>query len=231
MIHLLNISNLKKSYSEKQVLKGVNLNVKKGEILGFVGANGAGKTTTLNIITGMLDYESGVVEINGLNQTAGLDYKKQYFFILDTVNVFKNVSGLDWIHFLMNLYEIEENNKLEEYVQVFQMQESIDKPIGTYSYGMLHKMSLIAAFTINPPIIIMDEPLNGLDPNAVVVFKDLIKSYVDQGGTVIFSTHLLDIAEKICTTVAILKGGKIILHDEIKNITGSKSLESIFMEA
>jgi len=182
VIHLLNISNLKKSYSEKQVLKGVNLNVKKGEILGFVGANGAGKTTTLNIITGMLDYESGVVEINGLNQTAGLDYKKQYFFIPDTVNVFKNVSGLDWIHFLMNLYEIEENNKLEEYVQVFQMQESIDKPIGTYSYGMLHKMSLIAAFTINPPIIIMDEPLNGLDPNAVVVFKDLIKSYVDQGG-------------------------------------------------
>jgi len=231
VIHLLNISNLKKSSSEKQVLKGVNLNVKKGEILGFVGANGAGKTTTLNIITGMLDYESGVVEINGLNQTAGLDYKKQYFFIPDTVNVFKNVSGLDWIHFLMNLYEIEENNKLEEYVQVFQMQESIDKPIGTYSYGMLHKMSLIAAFTINPPIIIMDEPLNGLDPNAVVVFKDLIKSYVDQGGTVIFSTHLLDIAEKICTTVAILKGGKIILHDEIKNITGSKSLESIFMEA
>ena len=125
----------------------------------------------------------------------------------------------------------EDKESLEKYINRFGMQESIKKPMGSYSYGMMHKVSLIAAFTINPPIIIMDEPLNGLDPNAVLVFKGLIKQYVEKGGTVFFSTHLLDVAEKICNTVAILKEGKIILHDEIKNIIGESSLESIFMEA
>src|SRR5699024_4274524 len=131
----------------------------------------------------------------------------------------------------MSLFNKKDNKKLSEYIRVFDMEDPIKKPIGTYSYGMLHKMSLIAAFTINPPIIIMDEPLNGLDPNAVVVFKKEIKEYVERGGTIFFSTHLLDVAEKICDTVAILKDGKIILHDKVKNIIGDSSLESIFMEA
>ena len=125
----------------------------------------------------------------------------------------------------------DDKERLGKYINRFGMQESIKKPMGSYSYGMMHKVSLIAAFTINPPIIIMDEPLNGLDPNAVLVFKGLIKQYVEMGGTVFFSTHLLDVAEKICNTVAILKEGKIILHDEIKNIIGESSLESTFMEA
>ncbi|MFE0508199.1 ABC transporter ATP-binding protein [Peribacillus butanolivorans] len=228
---MLSITDLEKSYSTKKILNGVNLKIKKGEILGFIGANGAGKTTTLNIITGILDYENGMVEINGLTKDDGIEYKKQFFFIPDTINVFKNVSGFDWIRFLMNLYDNEDNESLDEYISRFGMQESINKPMGSYSYGMLHKVSLIAAFTINPPIIIMDEPLNGLDPNAVLVYKGLIKQYVEKGGTVFFSTHLLDVAEKVCTTVAILKEGKIILHDGIKNIIGEGSLESIFMEA
>ncbi|MBK5444823.1 MULTISPECIES: ABC transporter ATP-binding protein [Peribacillus] len=228
---MLSITDLEKSYSTKKILNGVNLQIKKGEILGFIGANGAGKTTTLNIITGILDYENGMVEINGLTKEDGIEYKKQFFFIPDTINVFKNVSGLDWIRFLMNLYDNEDNESLDEYISRFGMQESINKPMGSYSYGMMHKVSLIAAFTINPPIIIMDEPLNGLDPNAVLVYKGLIKQYVEKGGTVFFSTHLLDVAEKVCNTVAILKEGKIILHDEIKNIIGESSLESIFMEA
>ncbi|MFB7642528.1 ABC transporter ATP-binding protein [Peribacillus butanolivorans] len=228
---MLSITDLEKSYSTKKILNGVNLQIKKGEILGFIGANGAGKTTTLNIITGILDYENGMVEINGLTKEDGIEYKKQFFFIPDTINVFKNVSGFDWIRFLMNLYDNEDNESLDEYISRFGMQESINKPMGSYSYGMMHKVSLIAAFTINPPIIIMDEPLNGLDPNAVLVYKGLIKQYVEKGGTVFFSTHLLDVAEKVCNTVAILKEGKIILHDEIKNIIGESSLESIFMEA
>ncbi|MFE4428483.1 ABC transporter ATP-binding protein [Peribacillus butanolivorans] len=228
---MLSITDLEKSYSTKKILNGVNLKIKKGEILGFIGANGAGKTTTLNIITGILDYENGMVEINGLTKEDGIEYKKQFFFIPDTINVFKNVSGFDWIRFLMNLYDNEDNESLDEYISRFGMQESINKPMGSYSYGMMHKVSLIVAFTINPPIIIMDEPLNGLDPNAVLVYKGLIKQYVEKGGTVFFSTHLLDVAEKVCNTVAILKEGKIILHDEIKNIIGESSLESIFMEA
>lgn len=231
MITLLSITDLEKSYSAKKILNGVNLEIKKGETLGFIGANGAGKTTTLNIITGILDSENGKVEINGLTKEDGIEYKKQFFFIPDTINVFNNVSGFDWIRFLMNLYGNDDKERLGKYINRFGMQESIKKPMGSYSYGMMHKVSLIAAFTINPPIIIMDEPLNGLDPNAVLVFKGLIKQYVDMGGTVFFSTHLLDVAEKICNTVAILKEGKIILHDEIQNIIGESSLESTFMEA
>ncbi|MCG5102864.1 ABC transporter ATP-binding protein [Oceanobacillus alkalisoli] len=228
---MLSISELEKSYPNKKVLNGVNLHIQKGEILGFVGGNGAGKTTTLNIITGILDCDKGAVSINGLTKKSGLEYKKQFFYIPDTIHVFNNVPGYDWILFLMSLFNIEDNEKLDEYIKVFDMEDSIKKSIGTYSYGMLHKMSLIAAFTINPPIIIMDEPINGLDPSAVVSFKEEIKKYVERGGTIFFSTHLLDVAEKICDTIAILKDGKITLHDKVKNIIGDSSLESIFMEA
>ncbi|MFC0562211.1 ABC transporter ATP-binding protein [Halalkalibacter alkalisediminis] len=228
---MLRITNLEKSYTSKKVLNGLDLNIKKGEILGFVGGNGAGKTTTLNVITGIVDYQKGKVEINGLSKEAGIEYKKQFFFIPDTINVFKNVSGYDWICFLMNLYGEKDKKRFDQFIEKFDMQEAVTKPMGTYSYGMLRKVLLIAAFVISPPIIIMDEPLNGLDPNAVLVFKELIKHYVEMGGTVFFSTHLLDIAEKVCSTVAILKEGKIILHDDIQNILGEESLESIFMEA
>ena len=228
---MLTISNIKKSYLNKNVLKGVNLKVEKGEVLAFVGANGSGKTTTLQIITNILDYRGGTVDINGISIEKGIPYKKQFFFIPDTINVFKNISGIDWIRFLMNLYEVKNDEKLKENLELFNMEDSIKNSIAGYSYGMLHKMALIAAFTINPPIIIMDEPLNGLDPNAVSTFKELIKNYIEEGGTILFSTHLLDVAEKICNTVAILKDGKIVLHDEIKKVIGKQTLESIFMEA
>jgi len=220
---------LEKSFGKK-ILNGIQLDIKKGEILGFVGANGAGKTTTLNIITSILESDTGTVEINGLTKEDGLDYKKQFFFIPDTLDVFKNITGYDWILFLMKLYDREDIERLKEYINQFSMEEVISKPMGTYSFGMMHKVALIAAFTINPPIIIMDEPINGLDPNAVVIFKKSLKKYVAEGGTIFFSTHLLDVVEKICTTVAILKEGKIILHDEIKNVIGEYTLESIFME-
>lgn len=228
---MLTILGLEKSYPNKKVLNGVNLQIQKGEILGFVGGNGAGKTTTLNIITDILACDKGMVSINGLTKEAGLEYKKQFFYIPDTIHLFRNVTGYDWILFLMSLFNNTNYERLNNYIKRFEMEESIKSASGTYSYGMLHKMSLIAAFTVNPPIIIMDEPLNGLDPSAVVVFKEEIKRYVESGGTIFFSTHLLDVAEKICTTVAILKDGKIILHDEVKSVIGNRSLESIFMEA
>lgn len=228
---MLNILGLEKSYPNKKVLNGVNLQIQKGEILGFVGGNGAGKTTTLNIITDILACDKGMVNINGLTKEDGLEYKKQFFYIPDTIHLFRNVAGYDWILFLMSIFNNTNYERLNNYIKRFEMEESIKSASGTYSYGMLHKMSLIAAFTLNPPIIIMDEPLNGLDPSAVVVFKEEIKRYVESGGTIFFSTHLLDVAEKICTTVAILKDGKIILHDEVKSVIGNRSLESIFMEA
>lgn len=227
---MLKITNLKKGYGSKQILNGVELHVKKGEILGFVGSNGAGKTTTLNSITGILEPDEGTITINGIIKSGSTKYKKQFFFIPDTIHVFKNISGFDWIRFVMKLYDNDQTERMKHFITQFDMEEAMYKPMGTYSYGMLHKMMLIVGFTINPPIIIMDEPLNGLDPKSVLTFKKAIKLYIEEGGTVFFSTHLLDIAEKICNTVAILKDGKIILHEEIDKVVGENTLESIFME-
>lgn len=227
---MLIITNLKKEYSGKHILNGVELHIKKGEILGFVGSNGAGKTTTLNSITGIIEHDEGTITINGASKVELLHYKKQFFFIPDTINVFKNISGYDWIRFVMKLYDNDQTERMKRFISQFEMEEAMPKAMGTYSYGMLHKLMLIVCFTINPPIMIMDEPLNGLDPNSVLTFKKLVKSYVEEGGTVFFSTHLLDIAEKICTTVAILKDGKIILHEKIENVVGEHTLESLFME-
>lgn len=227
---MLTITNLKKGYSGKQILNGVELHIKKGEILGFVGANGAGKTTTLNSITDILEQDEGTITINGASKSDLLYYKKQFYFIPDTINVFKNISGYDWIRFVMKLYDNEQTERMKRFITQFDMEEAMPKAMGTYSYGMLHKLMLIIGFTINPPIIIMDEPLNGLDPKSVLTFKKMVKLYVEEGGTVFFSTHLLDIAEKICNTVAILKDGKIILHEKIENVVGENTLESLFME-
>ncbi|WP_153733326.1 ABC transporter ATP-binding protein [Sporosarcina obsidiansis] len=227
---MLTIRNLRKSFGAHTILSGVDLQVEKGEILGFVGANGAGKTTTIHCITGILEQDDGTISINGVSQSDSLLYKKQFYYIPDTIHVFQNVSGYDWIQFLLPLYGEVDDAKLSMYIKRFGMETSIHAPMGSYSYGMLHKMSLIAAFTIQPPILIMDEPMNGLDPNAVVTFKDCLKEYVQAGGTVFFSTHLLDVAEKICHSITILQGGRIILHEAINKLMAQGSLESIFLE-
>ncbi|KQL35451.1 MULTISPECIES: ABC transporter ATP-binding protein [Bacillaceae] len=227
---MLTIRNLKKKYGQQEVLKGVELQVGKGEVLGFVGANGAGKTTTLHCITGLEEQDDGEVVINNVPKSHEITYKKQFYFIPDTIHVFKNISAYDWIHFVLKLYEKVDEEKLDYFIKAFEMEKSINKPMGTYSYGMLHKMALITAFTISPPIIIMDEPLNGLDPFAVLVFKNCMKDYVDNGGTVFFSTHLLDIAEKICESIAILKDGKIVLHKSVDSLLQEGNLETTFME-
>lgn len=227
---MLTILNLTKKFGKQEVLKGVDLQVKKGEILGFVGANGAGKTTTLHCITGLEEQDGGNIVINNIPKTHETIFKKQFYFIPDTIHVFKNISAYDWIHFVLKLYEKLDEEKLDYYIKSFEMQKSIYKPMGTYSYGMLHKMALIAAFTISPPIIIMDEPLNGLDPFAVLVFKNCLKDYVENGGTVIFSTHLLDVAEKICESIAFLKEGRIVLHESVESLLLEGNLETTFME-
>ncbi|MBD7942571.1 ABC transporter ATP-binding protein [Psychrobacillus sp. Sa2BUA9] len=227
---MLTILNLTKKFGKQEVLKGVDLQVKKGEILGFVGANGAGKTTTLHCITGLEEQDGGNIVINNIPKTHETIFKKQFYFIPDTFHVFKNISAYDWIHFVLKLYEKLDEEKLDYYIKAFEMQKSIYKPMGTYSYGMLHKMALIAAFTISPPIIIMDEPLNGLDPFAVLVFKNCLKDYVENGGTVIFSTHLLDVVEKICESIAFLKEGRIVLHESVESLLLEGNLETTFME-
>jgi len=227
---LLTINNLQKSFGQHEVLKGVELKIEKGEILGFVGGNGAGKTTTLNCITGLIEEDCGKVMINNVPKSQSIEYKRQFYFIPDTIHVFPNIAAYDWIHFVLKLYEKTDDAKLQSFINIFGMEKNIYKPMGTYSYGMLHKVALITAFTISPPILIMDEPLNGLDPLAVIAFKNCMQEYVALGGTVFFSTHLLDVAEKICQSISFLKDGKIVLHERVENLLIEGSLESIFME-
>lgn len=230
MKNLLSIQNLQKSYGQQEVLKGVELKIERGEILAFVGGNGAGKTTTLNCIAGLVEQNCGKIIINNVSKSQSLEYKKQFYFIPDTIHVFPNIAAYDWIHFVLKLYEKTDDEKLQNFISVFGMEKSIYKPMGTYSYGMLHKIALITAFTISPPILIMDEPLNGLDPLAVVAFKNCMKEYVEKGGAVLFSTHLLDVAEKICQSISFLKDGKIVLHERVEKLLVDGSLETIFME-
>ncbi|MFJ7731223.1 ABC transporter ATP-binding protein [Lysinibacillus sp. NPDC097231] len=227
---MLTINNLQKSFGQHEVLKGVELKIEKGEILGFVGGNGAGKTTTLNCITGLIEEDCGKVMINNVPKSQSIEYKRQFYFIPDTIHVFPNIAAYDWIQFVLKLYEKTDDAKLQSFINIFGMEKNINKPMGTYSYGMLHKVALITAFTISPPILIMDEPLNGLDPLAVIAFKNCMQGYVANGGTVFFSTHLLDVAEKICQSISFLKDGKIVLHERVENLLIEGSLESIFME-
>ncbi|WP_193767067.1 ABC transporter ATP-binding protein [Lysinibacillus parviboronicapiens] len=227
---MLTIRNLKKKYGQHEVLKGVELQLQQGEVLGFVGANGAGKTTTLHCITGLERYDDGAIVINDIPKSHDVKYKKQFYFIPDTIQVFNNISAYDWIKYVLTLYEVEDKGKLDNLIKAFGMENSIYKPMGTYSYGMLHKMALITAYTISPPVLIMDEPLNGLDPLAVVAFKNCMKEYIEGGGTVLFSTHLLDVAEKICKSIALLKDGEIVLHESLEKLLQEGNLEMVFME-
>lgn len=228
---MLKVEGLRKSFGTKRVLLDVNLHVKPGQILAFVGGNGSGKSTTLNIVTGVLDEDTGRIFVDGEKKSADVSYKLKYFYIPDTVDAFQNITGKSWLHFLMRLYGWEDEAALEKQIERFGLQADIDKRIGSYSYGMKHKLALIAAFTIQPKLLIMDEPMNGLDPNAVAAFKKSLEQYTKDGGAVIFSTHLLDIAENICTHIAILQNGKIILHDEMDQATKDGSLENVFLES
>lgn len=228
---MLKVSGLRKSFGAKQVLTDVNIHVEAGQVLAFVGGNGSGKSTTLNIVTGILEADAGQIYINGLEKSPDVAFKKQYFYIPDTVDAFRNITGGSWLSFLMRLYEWTDEDALQANVKLFGLENDLDKRIGSYSYGMKHKLALIAAFTIRPQLLIMDEPMNGLDPNAVVAFKEALESYIAEGGAVIFSTHLLDIAENICTHISILQKGRIVLQDEMKNVTKDGSLERVFMES
>lgn len=228
---MLIVEGLRKSFGTKRVLLDVNLQVEPGQILAFVGGNGSGKSTTLNIITGVLDEDRGRILVDNQEKSPEISYKLKYFYIPDTVDAFQNITGRSWLNFLMRLYHWEDETALERQIVRFGLQDDLDKRIGSYSYGMKHKLALIAAFTIQPKLLIMDEPMNGLDPNAVAAFKTSLEQYTNDGGAVIFSTHLLDIAENICTHIAILQNGKIILHDEMEQATKDGSLEHVFLES
>lgn len=232
---MIEIKNVTKIYNgEKKAIDNISFTVNNGEIFAFIGHNGAGKTTTIKSIVGILNFEEGDILINGKSiKKSPIECKKQIAYVPDNPDLYENMKAIDFINFICDMYEIskevrEEN--INKYAKMFEMQEKLDDYISSFSHGMKQKIALIAALVHNPEVLIMDEPFVGLDPKAVFNIKEVMKEMCRQGKTIFFSTHILEVAEKLCDRVAIIKQGKIVKTGNMKDIKGDESLEQVFLE-
>ena len=233
---MIEIKNVTKIYNgEKNAVDNISFTVNNGEIFAFIGHNGAGKTTTIKSIVGILDFEEGDILINGKSiKKSPIECKKQMAYVPDNPDLYENMKAIDFINFICDMYEVskevrEEN--INKYAKMFEMQEKLDDYISSFSHGMKQKIALIAALVHNPDVLIMDEPFVGLDPKAVFDIKEVMKDMCKQGKTIFFSTHILEVAEKLCDRVAIIKQGKIVKIGNMKEIKGDESLEQVFLDS
>ena len=231
---MIEIKNLHKFYGKKEVLKGVNLTVNNGDIYAFVGSNGAGKTTTIKSMLGILPFETGDVLYDGKSiKEEPLKIKEDLAYIPDNPDIYEHLTGLEYLNFIADMYETEANIKnenIKKYSKLLEIDKKLNDKIGSYSHGMRQKIVIIAALVHNPNVIIMDEPFVGLDPLSTHTLKDLMKELTKEGKIIFFSTHVLDVAEKLCNKIAIIKDGKILTEGTMKEVTKNSSLEDIFLE-
>ena len=232
---MIEIKNFSKIYNnEKKAVKNISLTVKDGEIFAFIGHNGAGKTTTLKSIAGILDFEEGDILINGKSiKKEPIACKMQMAYVPDNPDLYENMKAIDFINFICDMYEVnkkQRKEKIEKYVTLFEMQNNINDEISSFSHGMKQKVALIAALAHTPQVLIMDEPFVGLDPKAVFDMKEIMKEMCKEGKTIFFSTHILEVAEKLCSRVAIIKQGKIVKIGNMEEVKGDESLERVFLE-
>ncbi|KNZ40484.1 ABC transporter ATP-binding protein [Acetobacterium bakii] len=237
---MLKLQQVSKTYGNKNIkaVDNISFEVNPGEIFGFVGPNGAGKTTTIKMMVSLLKPDTGKIFINGIdNQENILEAKKQFSYVPDNPELFEKIKGLEYLKFMADVYEVpttERQKLIEKYLDIFEIKEAVNDPIGSYSHGMKQKLALVGALIHNPEVFILDEPMVGLDPKASFELKKIMREHCDQGKSVFFSTHVLDVAEKICDRIAIINKGKIIevgTMDEIRAKAGShESLENIFLE-
>lgn len=232
---MIEIKNFSKIYNnEKKAVNNISLTVKDGEIFAFIGHNGAGKTTTLKSIAGILDFEEGDILINGKSiKKEPIECKMQMAYVPDNPDLYENMKAIDFINFICDMYEVnkkQRKEKIEKYVNLFEMQNNINDEISSFSHGMKQKVALIAALAHNPQVLIMDEPFVGLDPKAVFDIKEIMKEMCKEGKTIFFSTHILEVAEKLCSRVAIIKQGKIVKIGNMEEVKGDESLEKVFLE-
>jgi len=231
---MIEIKNVTKKYGEKIALDDISFNVNDGEIFAFIGHNGAGKTTLIKSIVGIHDFDNGDILVNGksIKQTP-TECKKEIAFVPDNPELYENMKAIDFINFICDMYEVEKNireENIKKYAKIFEIEENLTDPINSFSHGMKQKVALIAALSHNPKILIMDEPFVGLDPKAVFDVKKIMNEMTKEGKIIFFSTHILDVAEKLCSKVAIIKGGKLVKTGSMKEIKGDKSLEKVFLE-
>ena len=231
---MLNISHLTKKYGDKVAVDDLSLEIKNGEIYGFIGHNGAGKTTTIKAVVGILGFENGEITIDGLSiKTDPLECKKKIAYIPDNPDLFDYMSGIKYLNFIADVYGVsaaDRQERIRKYADAFELTDDLAQPINAYSHGMKQKLAIISAWIHQPRLVIMDEPFVGLDPKAALILKEMMRELCDNGGAIFFSTHVLEVAEKLCDKVAIIKNGKLIKSGTMEDVKGDSSLESVFLE-
>ena len=231
---MLKITGLTKSYGGNNAVDDLSLHIKPGEIYGFIGHNGAGKTTTLKCIAGILGFEKGEILINGINvKTEPVKSKQVLAYIPDNPDLYEYMSGIKYLNFIADIFGVpadERQESIRKYADTFELTADLGQPISAYSHGMKQKLAVIAAWMHTPKLIIMDEPFVGLDPKAAFLLKGMMREHCDNGGAIFFSTHVLEVAEKLCDKVAIIKQGKLIKSGTMEDVKGDESLEEVFLE-
>ena len=231
---MIEIKNVTKKYGEKIALDNISFNVNDGEIFAFIGHNGAGKTTLIKSIIGIHGFEEGEILINDKSiKKETVACKKEMAFVPDDPELYENMKAIDYINFICDMYGVDlETRKanITKYAKLFDIENNLNDTINSFSHGMKQKVALISALAHNPRVLIMDEPFVGLDPKAVFDVKNIMNEMIKDGKIVFFSTHILDVAEKLCSRVAIIKKGKLVKVGSMAEIKGDKSLESVFLE-
>ena len=231
---MLNIENLSKSYGEKKAVIDLSIHIAPGEIYGFIGHNGAGKTTTLKACAGILQFDKGEIFVDGVSMKKDpIGCKKKMAYIPDNPELYDFMTGLQYLDFIADIYGVtieERKDRIHKYASAFEIEKDLPALISSYSHGMKQKLAIISAWIHNPKLIMMDEPFVGLDPKAAKLLKDMMREVCDNGGAIFFSTHVLDVAEKLCDKVAIIKKGELIRSGTMEEVKGDESLENVFLE-
>lgn len=231
---MLKINNLTKIYGDKKAVDNLSLHIMPGEIYGFIGHNGAGKTTTLKSVAGILRFDEGEIHIDGKSvKTQPLECKRITAYIPDNPDLYDYMTGIKYLDFISDIFGVsaaERSERIKKYADLFEITGDLAQPIAAYSHGMKQKLAIIAAWIHDPKLIIMDEPFVGLDPKAAHLLKEMMREVCDNGGAIFFSTHVLEVAEKLCDKVAIIKSGKLIRSGTMEEVKGDDSLEQVFLE-
>jgi len=231
---MLRVENLTKKFGDKIAVNNVSLHINSGEIYGFIGHNGAGKTTTIKCAIGILQFEQGNCFIDGISiKENPVECKKKIAYIPDNPDLYNYMSGISYLNFIADIFNVsakDREEKIKKYADLFEITDSLAEPISAYSHGMKQKLAIISAWIHEPKLVIMDEPFVGLDPKASHILKEMMRSLCDNGGAIFFSTHVLDVAEKLCDKVAIIKNGEIIKSGTMEEVKGDESLENAFLE-
>ncbi|HHU73163.1 MAG TPA: ABC transporter ATP-binding protein [Clostridiales bacterium] len=232
---MLKISNFSKSYKgNKKAVDNLNLEISSGDIFGFIGHNGAGKTTTIRAIAGVLDFEEGDILIDGISiRKNPVACKQRMAYIPDNPDLYEHLTGIGFLNFIGDIFEVNQSDRerlIKEYADAFELTQNLGDPIASYSHGMKQKLAIISALIHKPKLLILDEPFVGLDPKASHTLKSMLNKMCQEGSAVFFSTHVLEVAEKLCNKIAIIKNGKLVTSGKTEEVKGNQSLEDLFLE-